>query len=311
MNYFLHSQGESIERSWLGNVIQSGPIRFYLFNTDINFSRQFYPIIIINIVYVGWLVGLVASKRLLLRKDLIDEEKPLYYKLIDNIVDRPLNYLDQIWRYQFLATLWCCFIQFYNLKYPSDSNRSETINAILCISAFVCSLAWPAFIGFYSRKYYYENEYTDFLYKFEDIFYRRIPEYFLPSNHHRIGFPLLRYAKIFLYAVVICYLGTIPSLALPILILLQLLEAGYAKYHEIYSDNSYYAHRLIENAVFALIELILFFLCNFSSLALTESYVYIGFILAGMCLIIIFNSLARAAGLTRNKYVEMFEEVEW
>jgi hypothetical protein len=33
------------------------------------------------------------------------------------------------------------------------------------------------------------------LYKFEDIYYRRIPQYQLPTNHHRIGYPLLRILK--------------------------------------------------------------------------------------------------------------------
>ena len=55
----------------------------------------------------------------------------------------------------------------------------------------------------------------------------------------------------------------------------------------------------------------MFFLCNFSSLALTESYVYIGFILSGMCLVIVLNGLARAGDLGAHKYREMFEELEW
>lgn len=138
-------------------MIQNGPIRFFLFNTDINFTREFYPVIIINIAYAIWFTGLYLSKRFFLRKDLIDEEKPALYRILDNIVLRPINYLDQIWRYQFLATVWCCFMQFYNLSYPSGSNRSEIINALLCVFAFICSLAWPVFLGFYCRKYYYEN----------------------------------------------------------------------------------------------------------------------------------------------------------
>lgn len=84
---------------------------------------------------------------------------------------------------------------------------------------------------------------------------------------------------------------------------------GYAKFHEIYSDSKYFGHKVIENVVFALIEFILFFLCNFSSLALTESYIYIGFILSGMCLIIILNGLMRVGDLASQKYKQMFEEL--
>jgi hypothetical protein len=109
-----------------------------------------------------------------------------------------------------------------------------------------------------------------------------------------------------LAALVIAFIGNIASLTLLILVGLQLFEAGYAKYYQIFSDHKYYAHQLIENVLFALIGLILFFLCNFSSLALTESYVYIGFILSGMALVLVLNSLARVAHLSYYKYRQMF-----
>lgn len=57
-----------IEKSWLGNVVQNGPARFFLFNTDINFSRQFYPIIIINLAYLAWFAALVAARRFLMKR---------------------------------------------------------------------------------------------------------------------------------------------------------------------------------------------------------------------------------------------------
>lgn len=53
-------------------MIQNGPIKFFLFNTDINFTREFYPIIIINIAYAIWFIGLFLTRRFLLRQDLID-----------------------------------------------------------------------------------------------------------------------------------------------------------------------------------------------------------------------------------------------
>lgn len=108
----------------MGNMVQNGPVRFFLFNTDINFTRQFYPIIIINIAYLGWFAALVVARRFLLRRGLMDEEKPFLHRVVDNIVCRPINYIDQIWRYQFLATIWFCFLQFYNLKYPSGSDHN-------------------------------------------------------------------------------------------------------------------------------------------------------------------------------------------
>lgn len=33
-----------------------------------------------------------------------------------NIPARPLNFIDQIWRYQFITTMWAAFMQFHILK---------------------------------------------------------------------------------------------------------------------------------------------------------------------------------------------------
>ncbi len=33
-----------------------------------------------------------------------------------NIPARPLNFMDQIWRYQFITTMWSAFMQFHYLK---------------------------------------------------------------------------------------------------------------------------------------------------------------------------------------------------
>lgn len=167
------------------------------------------------------------------------------------------------------------------------------------------------FLANYSRKYFYENEYSEFLYRFEDVYFGRIHECFLPSTHTRIGYPIVRTAKLLLSALIIAYFGNIASLTLLSLVGLQILEVGYAKHHEIFMDHKYFAHRLIENVLFALIELILFFLCTLSSLALTESYVYIGFVLSGMSLLIVANSVGRAVHLGCQKYRKMFEEMNW
>ena len=139
--------------------------------------------------------------------------------------------MDQIWRYQFLATVWCCFIQFYNLEYPEGSNRSQALNAVLCIAAFICSLGWPAFLIYYCHKYYNENEYSNFRYYFEDVYFLRLHQFYLPSNQHLFGFPIVRSAKPFLAAIIIAYFGDIASLSLLLLIGIQLFELGYAKYY--------------------------------------------------------------------------------
>ena len=151
LNFFAPSHSQAIEHQWMGNVIQNGPVRFYLYNTDINFLRQFFPIIIINIVYLIWF-GIVFIARKRVNKDLIDEEKGVLHRFLDNVGSRAINFVDQIWRYQFLATIWACFVQFYNFAYPENSDRSQAINTAICVLAFLCTLAWPAFLSFYTFK---------------------------------------------------------------------------------------------------------------------------------------------------------------
>ncbi len=47
-------------------MVQNGPIRFSLFNQDINFSRQMHPIIIANIVFLLWFAAAALLRRKLL-----------------------------------------------------------------------------------------------------------------------------------------------------------------------------------------------------------------------------------------------------
>ena len=94
-----------------------------MIRTDVNFLRSFYPVIVINIAYLVWFL-LLAVARKVLNRGLIDEEKGVVNKFLDNTAGRLLNTADQIWRYQFLATLWACLVQFHNLAYPPSSDRS-------------------------------------------------------------------------------------------------------------------------------------------------------------------------------------------
>ena len=105
------------------------------------------------------------------------------------------------------------------------------------------------------------------MYRFEDLFFLKIPQYELPSNHHRIGYPLLRAAKLLIIAITICFLGTLPILALILLSLLHILELIYIKLQEIVSDDRYLMHKTVENVSLVVMDLMLLGLLAFSSLA--------------------------------------------
>jgi hypothetical protein len=125
-----------------------------LFGSEITFLCEFYPIIIINIVYFIWFI-LALFARKYLDKRHIGGEKGLPLQLLDRLAGRLINFYDQVWRYQFLSTLWLCLIQFYNLAYPVNADRSSALNATICILSFICTLTWPAFLALYCRQKYY------------------------------------------------------------------------------------------------------------------------------------------------------------
>ena len=57
-----------------------------------------------------------------------------------------------------------------------------------------------------------------------------------------------------------------------------------------------------------MIDLLLLALLNFSSFASNESYVYIGFVLAGIAFLSILNSLIRTGYLCHKKYLQAIED---
>jgi len=180
---------------------------------------------------------------------------------------------------------------------------------VICVFSFICTLAWPAFLSFYTLKEYYESEYSEYLYNFEDIYFMKIPQYELPSIHHRMGYPLLRGAKTFILVLAVCYFGNIASLALVIMVLLHTLELIYLKLEGIYNNQKAFMMKFIENGIFILIDIFLLGLLNFSSLAVSDSYIYAGFFLTVIALVLISNSLIRMAYFAYKKYKQAVDEI--
>ena len=60
-----------------------------------------------------------------------------------------------------------------------------------------------------------------------------------------MGYPILRAFKIFLTALTICYFGNMASLALVVLILLNIVELIYIKIQEIYNQKKYFFQKCL------------------------------------------------------------------
>jgi len=170
LNFLAPSGRPTIVEEWMSEGAEDVPIRLQLYNQGVYFLKAFYPLIIVNLVYLLWFVCISYIQRRV-SKEVLEEEKRLHHRLLDNIANRLVNFCDQVWRYQFITTLWFCFIQFYHLS------SAGPLNALLSLLAFACSIAWPCFVVFYSRKQYYECEYSEFIYLLEDLYYGKIPQY--------------------------------------------------------------------------------------------------------------------------------------
>ena len=84
---------------------------FQQYNVDIYFLRSFYPILIINAIFIGWFI-IIA----IVGKTCFKNSSGKFARFLRSIYQRPLAFFDQIWRYQFLTVMWACFLQFTNFS---------------------------------------------------------------------------------------------------------------------------------------------------------------------------------------------------
>ena len=112
LNYFANSTALGIEQQWFGDYESPSPFIFQQYNPDNFFLRAFYPTIIINIVYFAWFMIWLGVHKL----ELLDATTSRFARFFKNIPSRPINFIDQIWRYQFVTTMFASFVQFYSIR---------------------------------------------------------------------------------------------------------------------------------------------------------------------------------------------------
>ena len=113
LNYFADPQAQSIEEQWFHGYEYPSPYIFQQYNKDILFERSFYPTIIINLIYLVWFIILMVCYKLIPKFQTSTSNVLGFFR---NIPARPINFIDQIWRYQFITTMWSAFMQFQILK---------------------------------------------------------------------------------------------------------------------------------------------------------------------------------------------------
>lgn len=195
LNFFAYPHAQSIESSWFGDMVYPSNFIFQQYNIDVYFGRSFYPIIIINLIYLGWFLILYVLNKCTV---CFSESPSKVARFFRNIPQRPLNYFDQIWRYQFLATMWAAMIQFTSF---TASNGTQRLDLALCILAFVISILWAVFVMSYTYSQHDGMTVNHFLYQYEDVFYLKTSSLADESKYYLyIG---VRFGRLLIYAIFI------------------------------------------------------------------------------------------------------------
>ena len=108
LNYFINNQAIEDNLFSLTPKIPSNYI-FLQFNIDVYFLRSIYPILIINAIFIGWFIIL---KIIEVCVSACKNSQNKVIRFLRSVPARPMAYFDQIWRYQFLAVMWACMLQF-------------------------------------------------------------------------------------------------------------------------------------------------------------------------------------------------------
>lgn len=156
--------------------------------------------------------------------------------VLDSITSNKLDYWLQVFKLVFLAVIFLTFKQFNNFSYPENSSGS-VFNMILCLLAFIGFVLSSIILTLYCSRKYFKLEYETFILSFPSIYYKKIPTSYLPTEGHRVVYPLIRYMKVFMFCLLTAILG---DHTIVIFVVMSLIFAGelfYAWSHEVYQDS--------------------------------------------------------------------------
>lgn len=238
LNYFTDIA--SMEKLFgLEPLIPSNYI-FTQFNIDIYFLRSIYPLLIINAVYIGWFVILKLLKYFVYAFNHSPNKVARFFR---SITDRPLAYFDQIFRYQYLAVMWACMIQFTNFT----GEGGKKLNLAICIIAFIIAFLWPFAVTVYTAFFTGVKYIKHSIYLYHDIYYLKIssvgdqPKFYL--------YTIVKTGRLLAYAVFIGLFVNQSIIGPVLLIFVNLIDGLISYFLDIYRTGAYLLTRLIENTL--------------------------------------------------------------
>lgn len=272
--------------------------KFWLMPGDFNFLTAFLPLLITILGYSGWFLILLALKKWVFPRSIPDDSRTRLHKISDSIICRFINFIDTICRYMLVPLFLVCMMEFVGAREVGFSWE-----LILAAVVLLSCGAWCVYSEVCARNQYYENEYSHFIYLFEDKYFCRIPLHSLPSRHHRMGYPLLRVGKAILFVMAVTL--SHPLLALAALVAINSFELWYLHFNYIYSDARLFKFKAVETILLLVTELLLFVLLAAKSSLSTPAFKTWGYVLATAGLLLMLNCLVRVGYIARRKYAQM------
>jgi hypothetical protein len=226
-----------------GNLFGMDPLLasnfiFQQFNIDVYFLRSIYPLLIINAVFIGWffLFKIVEKASAGFRNS-----PNRLIRFFRSIPSRPLAFFDQIWRYQFLAVVWGCLLQFTNFS----GEGGMVVNLVICVLAFAIVLLWPMAVTIYTYRRHFTTNAKHFLFLYHDFFYLKTSSLCDdPKSYLYIG---IRAGKLLAYAVFIALFVNNSIIGPVLLIFYNLIDGAVAFLLNIYRTGFYLLTRILEN----------------------------------------------------------------
>ena len=293
LNYFADISQIEGDLFGLAPILHSNFI-FRQYNIDVYFLRSIYPILIINAVFIGWFIILKLLDSLVTP---FHNSPNKLVRFLRSIPSRPLAYFDQIWRYQYLAVVWACLLQFTNFSGP-------TLNLIICAAAFTVALVWPIVTTIYIYRRHFTTNAKSFLFLYHDMLYLRTSSLCdEPKSYLYVG---IRAGKLLAYAVFIGLFVNNSIIGPVLLIFYNLIDGAISIFLGIYRSTVYLMTRIIEILlliVAAILCMVMFVFADRSTLS-DSSYENIGYMLVTVFILIIINGVIRMIYLGYRKVLE-------
>jgi hypothetical protein len=216
-----------------------------------------------------------------------------------SITSNKLDYWMQVFRLMFLPVIFLSFKQFNNLSYP-EKNSGSVFKMIFCLISLIGFVLASIILTLYIARKYFKLEYESFIRSFPSVYYKKIPTSYLPTENHRIVYPLIRYFKIFMFCLLTAILGDYTIIIFVFMTLIFAGELFYARFNEVYQDSLHLKFLLVESVLTVVLLFVQMVISQISAKIETSRYLVFGYVHMSICIVIMLNGLGRIGYLITN-----------